>query len=240
MAFAQLLSSADAPASSPFPTPEKLTYEVDWRLIDAGTATVQLARGADAHAWSFDIKIESAGLVSRLYRVLDSYKVSTSDRFCAANASLDAQEGKKHTITKLAFDYSRKKVNYDEHDLIRNTTTQKEVDIVACTHEIAGAFATLRTLDLQPGKSTTVPISDGKKFAQAKVEAQAREKITVAGKPYDTIRYEAYLFDGVLYRRHGRLLIWVSEDPGHLPVQFRLLIGFPIGTITVSLQKQQR
>ena len=129
---------------------------------------------------------------------------------------------------------------FEEQDLVKNRSEKKELEIPACTYEIVGALATLRTLNLAPGKVTTVPITDGKKVAQAKIEAQAKERVTVAGKDYSATRYEAFLFDNVLYRRRGRLMIWIGDGPEHLPLRFRLSLGFPIGTITVELQKEER
>lgn len=240
LAFFSYSAVAQAPPpNTHFPYPEKLTYLVEWRLINAGTATVQLARDNPTKGWDLNVHIESAGLVSRLYRVVDSYKVATTDRFCAVNASLEAQEGKKHALSRFTVDSARKKVVYEEHELVKNTSEKKELDVPPCTYEITGALAALRGLNLEPGRSVVIPITDGKKFAQGRILAQAKEKISVNGKSYGTTRYEAYLFDNVLYRRHGRLLIWISDDPDHVPVQFRLLLGFPIGTVTVSLQKQE-
>ena len=226
------------PQGSRFPFPEKLSYQVEWRLINAGTSTVQLLRDAGGNGWEFDLHIESAGLVSRLYRVVDSYKVTTDDHFCLGSATLDSQEGKKHSISRFSVDVSRKKLSFDERDLVRSTNEKKEVEVATCTYEIVGALASLRTLSLEPGRSIVIPIADGKKFSQVRVQSQAKEQITAAGKSYDATRYEAFLFDNVLYRRKGRLLIWISNDSDHLPVQFRLLLGFPIGTVTVWLQKQ--
>ena len=234
-------ASAQSPApGSRFPYPEKLTYQVEWRLINAGTSTVQLLRDNDTKGWEFDLHIESAGLVSRLYRVADSYKARTNEHFCLGSAAMDSQEGKKHSIYRFSVDVSRKKLSFDERDLTRNTSEKKEIDVAPCTLEIVGALASLRTLNLEPGKSTVIPIADGKKFAQVKVESQAKEKVSAAGKNYDATRYEAFLFDNVLYKRRARLLVWISNDADHLPVQFRLLLGFPIGTVTVWLQKQEK
>lgn len=229
-----------AASSSSFPFPEKLTYRVEWRSITAGTTTIQLSKSPTTHGWDFDLNIESAGLVSRLYRVFDKYRVSTNDQFCAINANLDAQEGKKHTVTKLIFNSSTKKLAYDEHDFVKNTSEAKSLDVDACTYEISGALASLRMTRLDPGKSITVPISDGKKFVRARIEAQARETLTVNGKSYQTMRYEAFLFDNVLYKKRGRLLMWIAEDGDRLPVQIRVLMGFPIGTISVELQGHER
>ncbi|MDQ2840909.1 MAG: DUF3108 domain-containing protein [Acidobacteriota bacterium] len=223
-----------------FPYPEKLTYRVEWRLIDAGAATVQLLRDNGPNGWDFNLRIESAGVVSRLYRVVDSYKVNADRRFCLGSALLDGQEGKRHSITKMTVDSAHRKLFSEERDLIKNTSASKAFDVAPCTHEIVGALASLRTLNLQPGKSTTVPIADGKKFAQVRIEAETKENVTVGGKSYAATRYEAFLFDNILYRRRGRLLFWISDDGDHLPLQFRLLLGFPIGTVTVWLQKQEK
>ena len=222
-----------------FPFPEKLTYDVEWRMLSAGQAVVELKQG-NPHAWNIDLNLTSAGLVSRLYKILDVYKSSTNDRFCAENTFLDAQEGKKHTLTRLNFDNTRHKVDYDEHDLVKNSTAKRDLDIAPCTYEVMGAFAALRVMDIEPGHTVTLPITDGKKMAYAKIQAQAKENITVNGKGYATVRYEAFLFDNVLYKRKGRLLLWLTDDAERLPVQFRMQMGFPIGTITVELVKQEK
>ncbi|MBV8549661.1 MAG: DUF3108 domain-containing protein [Acidobacteriaceae bacterium] len=222
-----------------FPYPERLTYSVEWRMLAAGEAVVELKR-SNPQAWNISLNLASAGLVSRLYRVADSYRASTSDRFCGANAFLDAQEGKKHLQTSLTFDNPRHKVDYDERDLVRNTTAKKQLDIAPCTYEITGAFTAMRLVSIEPGQTVTLPITDGKKMAYAKVQAQGKENITVSGKSYATVRYEAFLFDNVLYKRKGRLFIWLTDDAERLPVQFRMQMGFPIGTITVELEKKER
>jgi Protein of unknown function (DUF3108) len=221
-----------------FPFPEKLNYTVEWRLMDAGTVSLDLTRDGNSNKWNFKINIQSAGLVSRLYRVNDSYSVDTLDRFCLHNATLDAEEGKKHSTSKLVVDSSRYKLAVEERNITRNQNETRELDIAPCSYEILGALGTLRTMNLEPGKSTIMPITNGKKFAHARIMAQAKETIAVDGKKYSTTRYEAFLFDDVVYKRRGRLLIWIEDGPERLPVEFRLLLGFPIGTITVDLQKQ--
>ena len=221
------------------PSAQKLTYRIEWRLVTAGTANLDFQPAAN-NGWEIDLDLESAGLVNRLYRVLDKYKVLSSGQFCASSVDLDAQEGKRHMITHVAFDNTRHKVDYTERDLIKNTTKKKDLDIPPCTHEIAGALAALGQLDLQPGKSTTLPVTDGKKLVYAKVEAQAKENINIDGKTYQTVRYEAFLFDNVLYKRKGRLFLWITDDPEKTPVQFQVQLGFPIGTISLELEKQQK
>ena len=178
--------------------------------------------------------------MTRLYKVQDSYRVATDGKFCGSNSTLDAQEGKRHSTTRLTFDAAHRKVKYDEHDILKNTNQHAEIDTPPCAYEVIGALASLRLTTLELGKSTYLPITNGKKLVNARVEAQAKESLTIDGKTYQTIRYEAFLFDNVLYRRKGRLFLWMTDDADHLPVQFRLQLGFPIGNVTILLEKQER
>jgi hypothetical protein len=179
-------------------------------------------------------------MVSRLYHVADAYKSITNGKFCIESSDMDAQEGKRHNITKLSFDRAHNQVDYYEHDLIKNQEVRKQLDTPPCTFEITGALHTLRAMDLEPGKTITVPLTDGKKFASARIDAQARENITVGGTSYPTVRYEAFVFDNVLYKRKGRLQVWITDDAERLPVLFRMQLGFPVGTVNVEFQKQEK
>jgi hypothetical protein len=95
-------------------------------------------------------------------------------------------------------------------------------------------------MNVEPSQSATLPITDGKKVVNARVDAKSRENVAVADKNYRTIRYEAFLFDNVLYKRKGRVFIWLTDDADRIPVQLRFQLGFPIGTISLELQKQQK
>lgn len=228
-----------AQKSSRFPFAEKLSYRVEWRLVTAGSATVETS-GGSAVDWQTKLHLESVGLVTRLYHVSDAYNATTNDSFCATASVLDAQEGKRHTLTRLMFENTRHKVSYEERDLLNNSTIKKELDVAPCTYEVTGALEALRKMDLEPGKWATLPVTNGKKMANVKIEGQARENVGLTGKTYRTVRYEAFLFDNVLYKRKGRLLVWISDDADRIPVQLRLQLGFPIGTITVQLEKEQK
>lgn len=233
-AFAQ---STEA-ASKPFPFKEKLEYRVEWRLITAGLAQVETAPMGPN--WETTLNLQSAGMVTRLYRVNDTYRSLATAKFCGINSRLEAQEGKRHRITTLTFDNSKHKLSYEERDLVKNNITSKVMDIAPCTHEILGALASLRVSHPETGKTALIPITDGKKTVMARIEAQAKETLKIDDKTYETVRYEAFLFDNVLYQRKGRLWIWLTEDPAHVPVQIRVRLGFPIGSITLTLDKHER
>ena len=221
-----------------FPSPETLSYRIEWRLVTAGEAKLQLARVQQD--WQIHLNLESAGLVSRLFRVQDTYKVLSNDKFCGMNSMFEAQEGKRHVVESEQFDNTKHRASFDFHDLVKNIKEHSEMDIAPCTHEIVGALESLRQTRLEPGKSVIIPIANGKKMAYAKIEAQSKENVSVDGKNYSTIRYEAFIFDNVVFRKKGTLLVWLSDDAGHVPVQMRFQMGFPIGSITLELEKAER
>ena len=80
-------------------------------------------------------------------------------------------------------------------------------------------------------------MSDGKKSVTARVEAQQQETVKTPAGWFRTIRYEAFLFDNILYRRSGALHVWITDDDRRLPVQIRVRLGFPIGAIALQLEK---
>jgi hypothetical protein len=234
-----IVAPAQQTMQNNFPCPEKLSYRVEWHAITAGSATVNMTH-RQSDEWQTTMDLESAGMVSRLYRVLDKYSVLTTSKFCAISAEMDAQEGKHNKYEKFTVDAARHKVSYYEQDRVKNHDSRTELDAPSCTYDITGALEELRRLDLQPGKSMTVPVTDGKKIANVRIDAQGKENVSYQGKNVPAIRYEAFVFDNVLYKRKGRLLVWITDDSARLPVLVRMHVAFPVGTVNVQLEKQER
>ena len=226
------------PPVTPFDVPAKQTlhYAVEWRMVRAGTARVTWSNHGNGHQG--DLHLESAGLVSKLYRVNDDYQAQLNQQLCATAVLLKAEEGKRRRETKVSFGGG--KAHYLERDLIKNNVVlAKETTIVPCTFEYLGALRRLRSMKLDPGQSTEVPLTDGKKFAMVKVEAQEREQVRTQLGTFQTIRYEVFMFNNVLINRNARMHLWITDDTRRLPVQMRVRISFLIGTITLELEKEE-
>lgn len=232
------LSLASQPGVNP-PARQTLLYNIEWRLFNAGKAKVQFEPEARGDS-QVNLHVESTGFVSKLFRVDDDYSVKINTGFCAQAVQMTTNEGNRQRETKITFDSSERKASYLERDRAKNAViAQHEIDIPACVHDVVGGLFFIRTLNLEPGQSTFIPVSDGKKSAMAKVEAQSREDIKTPEGVFHTIRYEAFLFDNVLYRRSAHLNVWVSDDRRRLPVQIRVRMTFTVGTITLLLEKHE-
>jgi hypothetical protein len=236
---------ASAPLAAPqgvnLPSSETFTYRVEWRLITAGKARLEWSAVQQPQpGWQAKVRLESVGLVSKLYRVQDDYLATLNQGMCAVTVQTTSNEGSRQRDARITFEYPSKRASYLEHDRVKNAVlAAHEIDIPSCVHDVLGGMFFLRTLNLEPGQSANVPVSDGKKAVVAKVQAQQREDLKVPDGAYKTIRYEAFLFDNVLYRRSAHLYVWLSDDQRRLPVQIQVRMPIAVGTITLELEKHE-
>jgi hypothetical protein len=226
---------------SSLPAKETLNYTIEWRLFSAGKAKVDLTTTGGARpGMQAELHVESAGIVSKLFKVEDDYTAMLNPAYCVQSLQLTSNEGNRHRETKVTFDSETKKASYLERDRVKNTTVlSQETEIPPCVHDVLGGLFFIRTLNLEPGQNAQIPVSDGKKSAMVRVEAQAREEVKTPAGTFKTIRYEVYLFNGALYKRPAHLNLWVSDDRRKLPVQIRVRMTFTIGTILLQLDKHE-
>jgi hypothetical protein len=230
--FAVTAQTANIPARQSY------HYNIEWRLITAGKARLEWASRGPRDGFEVKLHVESAGLVSKLFKVEDDYSAILNQALCTQSFHSTTHEGIRHRDTRVTFDAESKKASYLERDTAKNTTLlAREIDIPPCVHDVVGGMVFLRTLNLEPGQAVNIPVSDGKKATMARVEAQQREDVKTAAGTFKTIRYELFLFNNVLYNRSAHLNIWVTDDARRIPVQIRVRLQFTIGTINLSLDK---
>jgi hypothetical protein len=213
---------------------DKLTYAVVWRLVRSGTVVIEPTPGEGR------VHIESVGLLAGLFKVEDTYTVHYDHMYCAVDSMFDTVEGRHHRQTAVTFDSSQRKASYVQRDVTNNATLRSgQTEIPECAHDMLAGLTLLRGNRLEPGQSTQVTLSDGRRTGTVKVEAQDREEIMTPAGTFKTIRYEADIFNGVIYMRKGRALIWATDDADRTPVEIKLRLAFPIGTVTLDLEKPE-
>jgi hypothetical protein len=234
------LGSFAARGSTALPEHETLHYNIEWRLISAGKATLEYRTEAQpAEGVQVSLRLESVGLVSKLFKVEDEYLARLDSSLCAESVHSLTHEGNRQRETRITFDSTNRRASYLERDRLKNSVIlAKEIEIPRCVHDVIGGLYFLRTLNFEPGESVQIPVSDGKKSVSARVVAQQREDVKTPAGTFHTVRYEVFLFDNVLYRRPAHLNVWLTDDRRKLPVQIRVRMQFTIGTITLQLEKQ--
>lgn len=228
---------AQAPASpAPSPSAESLFYSAEWRFVRAGEVDLNFTGTQQA-----DMKLRTLGLVGSLVKVNNSYRVEFGSGWCTRSTLLEAHEGRKNLETRVTYDASAKRAYLLEKDLNSDAiVAQKDIPVPACIHDILGALQAVRYGALPGPPTSQIPVSDGKKAVSARVDSLGKEQVTTPMGTFRAHKLEAFLFGGVLFRRNGRLFIWVSDDDRRLPVQIRVQLPFYIGTVTLRLERAER
>jgi hypothetical protein len=215
-----------ATAAAAPPGAEEFTFNIEWHLIDAGTAVLR----ADGH--DVLVTLTTNGLAEKLHRVRGRYEAAYQSGYCVQSTFLNTEERNGHTETRATFPAERGAAHWVEHDLKENKQESKEVEVAACVHDVIGALLKLR--ELNPG-SAHLPISDGKRALNATIEQQRQETVATPLGKFAATRYEAHLLNGNFYRRKGHLYIWLTNDAHRLPVRIQFDLPFYIGDVTLNL-----
>lgn len=232
---------AQAPASkamTPFTPGETLTYGVTWSIFPAGEVTSsigEIGSGPD-DAYQINATARSSGVVSLLYNIDNSYHATADSKtLCSRQIEKTINEGSRHKQTHILFDSSKRMAILDERDMGKANRPLKHAEnaIPACVEDIVTAFYYLRRQPMQVGDKISVPVNDGSKTHEVIVDVQAREQLkTPLGSRY-AFRLEPRAL-GDLYKKKGRMLIWISDDSERLPLRIKAMML--IGTITGNLQ----
>ncbi|HEX8926175.1 MAG TPA: DUF3108 domain-containing protein [Terriglobales bacterium] len=219
-----------------YPVGETLHYSADWRIWRAGQAVVKLEpNGNEMHITG---TADSSGVVAVLYRVYDRYD-SYFDRltFCSSRIVKHSEEGLHKRETTVRYDAARGRAVLDERNLRNNQTKHEEHEIPPCVTDALSGIYYLRTLPLAPGNTYEFPANDGGKTVIVKAVVEAREEVKTEAGTFHTVRVQPSSESGLLKQR-GKVWIWYTDDPQHIPVQMRTRMFW--GTLTVQLTRIDR
>jgi len=228
---------AEEPAA-PFTPGETLTYDLSWQIFPAGQIVATLVRFGEPTQDSYEVKAtaQSRGFVSLLYNVQDEFdsffNPSTS---CSESITKRINEGRRHKNTRIVFDRTRKLAVLDERDLAGKDSPAKhdENQIPACVQDVVSAFYFVRRQPLRVGREVTLPVNDGTKTADVRVEVQALETIRTPLGTRSAFRVEPTVLGGLM-KRKVRMQIWFSDDAERLPLRIKAMMS--IGTLTAELK----
>jgi hypothetical protein len=219
-----------------FPNGQSYVYGVEWRLFNAGTATVKMdVAGAQQRVTAIG---DSAGFVSAFYKVHDFLEARFDPRsFCSLHVSKRLQEGSRKRQIELGFDYGRHKSVLDDKNLKTGESKQTENDIPNCVTDVVSGFYYLASLRLEPGTFNTFAVNDGARTTDVTAHVEARERVKVPAGTYQTIRLRAEPDSGPL-KGKTTIVVWFTDDGNHVPVQMRSKLGW--GTLMFRLQRLEK
>src|SRR5256885_12033164 len=119
------------PQSSSLPSKEILSYNIEWRLFNAGKAKIQwMAAPQPRSGYQINLHLESTGFVSRLFKVEDDFSANLNAGLCAQSLQMTTHEGSRQRETRITFEGEARKASYLERDRSRNNAVvlSQEID----------------------------------------------------------------------------------------------------------------
>ena len=216
-----------------FPESETLVYSVEWHLINAGTATVNLKHQADSeHLRSI---ANTSGVVNKIFPVHDLFDADIDARnFCTQRISKHSEEGARRIERNVHLNYPARKSHTEETDLKTGNKRKADFDIPPCVTDVVSGFFYAASLDLTPGSSQTFPVNDGGKTTDVKIDVEGRNRIKVPYGEFQALRVKAEPVSGPL-KGKGVLWVWFTDDAKHIPLQLKSKLGF--ATLLFQLQR---
>lgn len=218
-----LLAALPAQAEYPFAGGEKLSYDLFWTFVRAGTATLETLPGAEAEgkpALHFRALAKSTPFVDKFYRVRDQIQSWVDPGVTRALLyQKDQSEGdyvRNYVIRfnpqgNMAYRYSK--------GALKNF-----VRIQPGTFDPLSMLFLFRTQPLSVGFEFAAPVTDGDKAVVGKARVVRRETITTPAGEFDTFLVEPEIKDiGGVFRKSpsATLQVWISADARRIPVRVK-------------------
>ncbi len=205
----------------PFKTGEKLTFELKWEFIKAGTAVLEVMPMTEVNgipARHFLLTVKSTSFIDTFYMVRDTIEAFTDGGMTRSLLyKKRQQEGKHRRDIVVRFDWENQEAHYTNFG-----KPAKPVKVLPGTFDPFSIFYAFRMCHLKENLELDASVSDGKKCVMGRAKIVKRELIKVNDRSYDTFLVEPDLKDvgGVFKKsKNAKLHIWVSNDSRKLPVR---------------------
>lgn len=205
---------------------------MDWRVFTAGTAVFHISR--EGNVQKVSATADSVGAVTMLFPVVDRFQSGFDTRTgCSTGFSKQLQEGRRKVSSELNFNYSQGKQTQVQRNLVKGTSKTETASIPACVTDSLSAIFYAASQPLIIGKTVNFPLADSMRTVTVVMKVEGREEIKTPAGIFQTIRVQPTADEGVVKNR-GKIWIWYTDDPRHIPVQIRAQLFW--GTITFHLQ----
>lgn len=236
--FAQVLSGDSAKAAPmsieerfveniAFGVGEKLTFDINYGFINAGTATLEVAQLIEYNnrpAYQIVSRAESNSFFSSVYRVDDrAESIMDAIGLFSWRFEKNIREGGYRSDREYAFDQR-------EHFTVYKGDT---IEVEPFVQDALSIMYYTRSQDLEVGRSIYVPnFIDGRKF-MLEVQVLKKERISIAAGTFDCLVVEPISTSVGLFKHEGELKVWLTDDRLKMPVMMKSKVV--VGSITAEL-----
>jgi len=221
-------SARAAPAPSVYGPGEKMSFSIDYGIINAGDGTLEVLDTVEFQGhtvYRIESRANSNRFFSSVYKVRDKV-LSYIDVQTQASRYFykRLREGDYKKTVEVTFDHDAGKAVYADG---------RTMDTVPGVQDVLSAFFYVRNLDLAPGNVYSVPAHSSRKIYDLKVVVHGREQVEVKAGTFDCLVVEPMIEGDGLFKHEGKLTMYISDDARRIPVLIKTKV--PVGSIDVQL-----
>lgn len=206
---------------------EKLEFDINYGFINAGTASLEVARLIEYDnrpAYQIISLAESNSFFSSFYRVEDrAESIMDALGLFSRRFEKNIREGGYSSDRLYEF-------NQQDHFTVYKGDT---IEVEPYVQDALSVMYFTRTQKLEVGKSIYVPnFIDGRKY-MLEIQVQKRERITVPAGTFDCVVVEPISTSVGLFKHEGTLKVWLTDDRLKMPVLMKSKVV--VGSISAEL-----
>jgi len=206
---------------------EKLTFDIKYGFITAGTATMEVVRLIEYEnrpCYQIVTRAFSNSFFSSIFRVEDRVEsVMDATGLYSWRFEKSLREGNYRSDRQYAFDQRGNRVVY------KGDT----IEIAPFVQDAISSLYYVRTQPLEVGQSVFVDnFVDGKSFSM-EVKVIERETISIDAGTFDCLVVEPLMQSAGVFKHEGRLTVWLTDDALRMPVLMKSKVI--VGSIVAEL-----
>ena len=226
-------AGSTSPSSTrPFQVGERLTYEISWLNITAGTAVMAVGEagtGGEQRLVKLLTTAQSRPAITTFFPVDNRVEsIMDSASLLPQHLIFKRREGKKKENFEYTFHQKEGTVT-----MIKGGATQT-LDMPPGTQDVISCLYYARSeLPLQPGSSLTMNVHHDRKNRKVDVQVEGIETVSGPWGDVETARVLVVMpFQG-LFLNQGNIRVWLTTDERRIPVRMKAKIV--IGSIVADL-----
>ena len=213
------------PGYIPFGEGERFVYNVQYGIITAGQATLEIRNIAEydgAMCYNIVSDARTNDVFSKVFKVRDRFvSLMDTETLLSVRYEVHLREG----------GFKRDEIVTFDRDSLLARYKDKTVPIAADTQDILSSMYYLRTLPLEVGNVIAISNHTNGKNYPLLIKVLREERVKVDVGEFDCLVVEPFLKEPGLFRQKGRLTVWVTNDKNKIPVlmKSRVIIGSCFG-----------
>jgi hypothetical protein len=229
-----------------FDVGEKLSFDIRWKFLTAGHATMEVQNKIMVHdsfpAYQIVSTAQSTRTIDVFFKVRDKVESILDSRgIFSWGFRKSLREGSYKFDLFVDYDQLYGKANiemirYHNDDPLRIRKKEEfELAVPKYVIDILGSFYYVRTQRLRVGDPIYITNHDNKSIYKLKVIIQRREQVKVKAGKFNCVVVQPQLKGDAIFKQKGKLWVWLTDDELKIPVQMKSKAF--IGSVVTELTK---